>query len=156
MDGDGVDFHALVPATDLVAESLEYEFVAGDVKGRTSRLANLRTPIVRDFRPPRIPEVDGPSSWRSMEKLVFGLVLEDGEYAREVRLHYREADQNREFRLVKLPGGRSGVYEFTIDLQVLDAAYELIYYFELVDVLGGGSFYPDPFKEARYFICKLA
>jgi hypothetical protein len=69
-------------------------------------------------------------------------------------LHYREADQNRAFRTATLAGGRSGQYVFEVDPRHLDSAYDLIYYFEVVDVLGGGSFYPNPFKEARYYICR--
>jgi hypothetical protein len=80
--------------------------------------------------------------------------LENGEHAREVVLHYREADQNRNFRTERLAAGRSGEYVFDVDTLPLDDNYELIYYFEVVDVFGRGSFYPDPFTDARYRICK--
>jgi hypothetical protein len=68
----------------------------------------------------------------------------------------READQNVDFRLAALPGGYSGAYTFDINPRWLDPAYDLIWYFEVTDVLGGGSFYPDPFSEARYFVCAPA
>ena len=34
---------------------------------------------------------------REVASIVFRAALENGEHAREVRLHYREADQNRAF-----------------------------------------------------------
>ena len=153
MDGDGVAFHAAVPVADLGNGSLAYELVAKDMQGRTSRLSGLSAPVARGFRRPRITFVESPGVWSPSDELELRVALENGEFAREVRLHYREADQNRDFRLMKLRGGRSGDYEFRVATRYLDVGYDLIYYFELVDVLGGGSFHPDPFDEARYFIC---
>ena len=101
-----------------------------------------------------VTSASGPEVWTPTEKLALHLTLENGRYAREVRLHYREADQNRDFRYSTLACGRSGEYVFEIDPRHLDGAYDLLYYFEVVDVLGGGSFYPDPFRETRYFICR--
>ena len=153
MGGDGVAFHSAVPVADLGSDSLAYELVAEDMQGRTSHLSGLGAPVVRGFRRPRITQVDGPDVWSPSYELALRVALENGEHVSEVRLHYREADQNRDFRLMKLRGGRSGDYEFRVATRYLDAEYDLIYYFELVDVLGGGSFHPDPFDEARYFVC---
>lgn len=156
MDGDGVAFEAAVPLADVEGEVLKYELLAEDVQGRASCLSGLTVPVVRGFRPPFVVQVHGPDTWSPSGELVIRATLKNGACARQVRLHYREADQNREFRLAQVDGGRSGVYEFRLDARSLDVAYELIYYVEVVDVLGDGSFYPDPFKEARYVVCAPA
>ena len=109
---------------------------------------------MRAFQPPWVVGVSRQDRWSPSEELTLRLTVEAGAYLREVRLHYREADQNRDFRTTALVGGHSGEYVFQVDTRCLDDSYELIYYFEVVDVLGGGSFYPDPFREARYFVCR--
>jgi hypothetical protein len=75
-------------------------------------------------------------------------------FARELVLHYREADQNRNFRSASLVPSSSQNYTFKVDPRHLDANYEVIYYLEVRDRLGSGSFYPDPFSDARYRIIK--
>lgn len=47
-----------------------------------------------------------------------------------------------------------GQYGAEVDTELLDDNYELIYYVEVIDVMGKGSFYPDPFSDARYRICR--
>jgi hypothetical protein len=79
------------------------------------------------------------------------VTLENGEHVREIRLHYREADQNREFRLATLPGGAERS-TFQIDASDLDHAYELLAYFEIIDTFGRGFFHPDPLEQSRYYI----
>jgi hypothetical protein len=155
MDGDGAAFRAVMPAGELEGESFEYELIAEDDAGQVTRHA-FAAPIVRGFRPPRVVGAVVPNSWSSRHPLSVTISLEEGEFAREVRLHYREADQSRDFRLAALPGGRSGEYAFQIDTTYLDDAYELLVYVEVVDVLDGGTFSPDPFFESRYLIVKPA
>ena len=154
MAGDGAAFEAGIPAAALAGDVFEYEIIATDKAGRVARTRRFRAPIVRGFQTPGIMAASGPQTWSGTGKLAFRLSLEHGAFARNVILHYREADQNRSFRQVMLDGGRSGEYVFEVDTLPLDSDYELIYYFEVTDVLGHGSFYPDPFNTARYFICK--
>jgi hypothetical protein len=151
MQGDGAAFRATIPADCLQADQLVYELVAEGSRGLTGRRSACAG-IVRGFRAPVVTSTRGPEAWTPRECLSFRLALEHGPYAREVRLHYREADQNRSFRVASAEGGRSGEFVFEIDPRHLDDAYDLLYYFEVVDVLGGGSFYPDPFREKRYFV----
>ncbi len=151
MTGDGRAFHVTLP-DNLTGDTLHYGLRAMSAEGLET-IREYDVPLVRGFRPPRIVQSSGPERWSRGDGLVFRATLENGEYAREVRLHYREADQNHVFRIAAQPGGRAREYEFDVDLRYLDDAYELIYYWEVIDVLGGGSFYPDPWTEARYRIC---
>jgi len=97
-------------------------------------------------------EVTAPGRWQRGEMAVFHLTLENPEMAREIRVHYREADQNREFRLLSVSVSRSGDHQIALDTALLDDAYELLVFFEVIDVFGRGHFYPDPFDQARYFV----
>jgi hypothetical protein len=150
---DGVSFSATVPAVELSGDTLSYSLIAEGRSGVTET-RSFHVPIVRGFQKPRAVTSHGPATWSRAADLIFELTLENGESASEIRLHYREADQNAAFRTAVLDGGRSGLYEFVIAADLLDDAYELIYYFEIVDALGGGSFYPDPLREARYFVSR--
>ncbi|MGI5916017.1 MAG: hypothetical protein ACOX9A_06145 [Anaerolineae bacterium] len=153
MSGDGESFVAMLPA-DCPNSLLEYEFVARAPDARESRSVRYRVPMLKGYRPPEVVDASGPERWSPSDTLTFCLTLVGGEYAREVRLHYREADQNRPFRVASLPGGRSGDYVHEIDACHLDRAYELLYYWEVLDALGGGTFYPDPFSDVRYRIAR--
>ncbi len=154
MAGDGSAFRAAVPSADLGdGPGFEYSLLAEDEAGRRAERGPFRIPVVRDFRPPRVLEATVPESWRSGADLALTLTLEHGAWVREARLHYREADQNREFRLATIGGG-SDECGFLLDTSELDDAYELLAYFEVIDVFGRGFFYPDPLEQARYYVVK--
>jgi hypothetical protein len=111
---------------------------------------------VRGYREPAIVAAQGPEAWRPGEDLVVQARVANGEYASALRLHYREADQLREFHVAEHPAGRSGEHVLHAPTRFLDAGYDIIWYLELLDVLGGGTFYPDPFTDARYRVCRRA
>jgi len=153
MAGDSPAFRATIPSPDLTGDELAYEIAAEDDAGRTARRA-FRTRVVRGFLPPRITRADAPETWSPSRPFVVRALVENGKWAQSLRLYYREADQNRAFQVADLDGGRSGEYVWEVDPRHLDGAYDLIYYLEVVDVLGGGSFYPDPFTDRRCFVCR--
>lgn len=154
MHGDGAAFTATIPAAWLMGERLDYEIVAVDQAGHVSCTRRCVVPVAHSHHAPVISAASGPATWARGGKITFALTLANGEQTREVILHYREADQNRNFRTMNLTAARSGEYVCEVDTLPLDDNYELIYYFEVLDVLGRGSFYPDPFTDARYRICK--
>ena len=51
--------------------------------------------------------------------------------------------------------GREGEYIGIIPARELDSLYDMMYYFEVFSRAGDGTFYPDPFSQARYFIVKM-
>jgi hypothetical protein len=154
MAGDGTAFEGVIPAGALSGDTLEYALVAEDNQGSAAQREGITIPVVRGFKTPRIVRSSGPATWSPDQILTFEVELENDAYANEILLHYREADQNRSFRQASIPAGKSGKYTFELDPRHLDGNYELIYYFEVRDRLGSGSFYPDPFSEARYWIVK--
>jgi hypothetical protein len=153
MDGDGVGFRADVPQEEMIGDTLEYVFSAESEDGLVNQRSH-QAPIVHGFQSPHIESASGPAVWTPSRRLAFRFALARGEYARAVCLHYRVADQNAAFRTVVQAAGRSGGYELEVDPAGLDDAYELIYYFEVLDLMGGGSFFPDPFRDARYYVCR--
>jgi hypothetical protein len=153
MTGDGAAYRATVPACELTGETLRYSLVAEGPRG-VCETRSFNVPIVRGFKAPRVVDLGAPKTWSPAEPWSCRLTLENGKFASELRLHYRGADQNALFQSAVLAGGRSGEFEFAVPTRYLDGAYELIYYIEIIDVLGGGSFHPDPFSEARYYACR--
>ncbi len=154
--GDGVAFAGNLPQVVEPAGGsfVEYSLVARDAAGAESRLEGLRLALLEAGPAPTISGVRGPDTWRPGEPLLVAGTLSGGARCAGVRLHYREADQNRPFRVAELPGGRDGRYRWAVDTRLLDPAYDLIYYLEVLDMRGGGSFWPDPFTDARYRICR--
>lgn len=154
MSGDGSSFSAIIPADAVRGRRLDYEIIADDTAGNRVRTPRFVVPVAAGYTAPVINNASGPATWSRRKKLVFKAQVENDAYAREIVLHYREADQNRNFRQARLTAGQGGAYTVEIDPSPLDDNYELIYYFEATNVFGGGSFYPDPFSDARYRICK--
>jgi hypothetical protein len=154
MHGDGAAFNVTIPAADLSGKTLTYEIEAVSPSGQIGRFTSLEIPIVAGFKMPHITSSAGPTTWNPSNLLTFQVDLDHGEFAQELVLHYREADQNRNFRQATQHAGKSGNFEFVIDPRHLDGNYEIIYYFEVRDVFDKGSFYPDPFSDARYRIIK--
>lgn len=154
MTGDGTAFTGVIPAAALSGPQIEYTLTAEDNQTHSVRKEGLRSEVVRGFQAPRVVQARGPATWSPTQEMVFEVDLANGEFASELILHYREADQNRNFRSAALAAGESKTYVFKVDPRHLDGDYEVIYYFEVRDRLGSGSFYPDPFTDARYRIIK--
>ena len=154
MKGDGTVFQGIIPAAALTGQMLEYALRAEDNDDHVTLQEGLCVPVLHGFKTPRISKASGPSTWKPEQELIFQVSLENGEFARELVLHYREADQNRSFRTVSVAAGPAETYTFKVDPRHADGNYEMIYYFEVCDRLGSGSFYPDPFSDARYRIIK--
>ena len=105
MTGEGHSFQAVLPK-NLPGDTLRYTLVARSAEGLETR-REVEVPLVRGYQAPRIHHAAGPERWSRGDELIFRATLENGEYAHEVRLHYREADQNRAFRDGD-PAGRPG------------------------------------------------
>ena len=154
MARDGDAFQLRFPVPHLPPGTFDYEIHAVDSAGRESVTPSYRTALVDGFRKPRVRDVTLPDRWSTAEPFPVAVTVHDGEWAREVRIHYREADQEAPFRSAWLEAGRSGRYDFALDLSQFDPAYELISYVEVTDVFGSGSFAPAPLSDARYWITK--
>lgn len=75
---------------------------------------------------------------------------------KHARLHYRHVNQYHSFRVatMELVDATQGVYEATIPGCYHDAAWDLMYYLEIVDEAGNGTFYPNPQKETPYIVIR--
>jgi len=68
-----------------------------------------------------------------------------------VRLHYRPVNQLANFQsLDAAPAG-----QFTIPGKDIDARWDLMYYFEILNKDGTGWFAPDPLQETPYYVVKV-
>jgi len=152
MIGNGLVFDAAL-SLDGVVSPLDYEIVARSGDGHVMRRMES-VPILDGFQAPDATALSTSGIWSPSQPYTVAIELYHGEFAHCLRLYYREADQNKAWRMIEQPAGRSGSYRFEIDTADLDDAYELLTYVEVCDVLGGGSFAPDPFTDARYRIAK--
>lgn len=152
MVGENGRYQAHIPEKHLTGDTLEYYFVAECTGGYETDLSEepFRVRLVRNFRRPAIARISGPETWNARGKLRFSAEVRNGEFADTLILYYREADQNKDFRTASVPIKKSGTYTIEIDPTPLDPNYEIIYYFELTNRLGSGTFAPDPFSDARY------
>jgi hypothetical protein len=153
MNGSGPLFGATLRGVSPGLLGYQLSAVSGD--GRRSTSEAYEVPVVAGFVAPRLGRTVHARVWSPERPLVVRTSLESGQFARELRLHYREADQNRDFRVLSLPAGRSGTYGFEIETSLLDTAYDLLFYLEVVDVMGKGTFAPDPFSEARFWVSRI-
>ena len=159
LDGPAPSFRADVRPAEFDppgCDAIEYRLRARAADGREASAGPFRIPVVRDFTAPRIVSCAGPEHWSRSEPFAVTVELEHPHHARAVRLHVREADQNRVFRRVELQPQGSSRCELSVDTQLLDQSYDLIYYVELVDCCGGGSFWPAPLADRRYVVCGSA
>ena len=72
-----------------------------------------------------------------------------------VKLYYKKIVQKERIKTIWMKKDEKGVYVGTIPDSELSPLYDILYYFEVLDEFGNGSFYPDPFMEGRYFVIHL-
>lgn len=68
-----------------------------------------------------------------------------------VRLHYRSVNQLAQFKTIEAQPGS----QFTIPAADIDARWDLMYYFEILNKSGSGWFAPDPLRETPYHVVKV-
>ena len=87
--------------------------------------------------------------------MTLSLKVDDDLDLADVWLHYRTVDQNADFKVISMEKEDDKKYSGTIPASDFDPIFDEMYYFELVDKFGNGSFYPDPFTGGRYYVIKI-
>jgi hypothetical protein len=73
-----------------------------------------------------------------------------------VHLRYRSVNQYKDYRTLEMaPYGSIGNYRAVIPAEHISPAYDLMYFFEVMDEQGHGRIYPDFEKETPYVVVKL-
>jgi hypothetical protein len=153
---------ATIPGAELAADTLEYYIQAEDKDGNLSYFpeAGRQNPIslklADEFRAPEVVEHTRTISHSASGPLTLSLSVDDDSDMADVWLHYRTVDQNAEFRVKPMEKNGDGEYTAVIPASDFDPNFDEMYYFELVDKFGSGSFYPDAFTAGRYYVIKIA
>ncbi|MBA7686357.1 hypothetical protein ES703_94801 [subsurface metagenome] len=111
--------------------------------------------LADELKAAAIVEHEGVLLHKASEPLRLEVKLADDTHVAHVRLHYRTVDQNAEFKVVSMEKTGHRQYTGVIPAADLDPVFDEMYYFEVVDRLGNGSFHPDPFTGERYFVVKV-
>jgi hypothetical protein len=159
-----VDEHvcsATIPGAELAVHTLEYYIQAEDKDGNLSyfpeagRQSPISVKLADEFRAPEVVEHTRITSHSASGPLTLGLRVDDDSDMADVWLHYRAVDQNAEFRVKPMEKNGDGEYTAVIPASDFDPNFDEMYYFELVDRFGSGSFYPDAFTAGRYYVIKI-
>ncbi|HLJ93223.1 MAG TPA: hypothetical protein VKU02_08540, partial [Gemmataceae bacterium] len=74
-----------------------------------------------------------------------------------VRLRYRSVNQREDYRtLPMLPTGEKDAYRAVIPAEQVLPAWDLMYFFEVMDNRGNGQIYPHLNKETPYIVVRIA
>jgi len=100
------------------------------------------------MKPARRPSIQHapPSSVKAALPLT--LELQCSPAPRAVRLHYRPVNQLVPWKEIEAAPGQ----KFSIPAADIQDRWDLMYYFEVVDDMQFGWFYPDPLVEKPYFV----
>ena len=115
--------------------------------------AGQSTPPPVQLPPATRPKLahSAPPSVEEGKPLSVKLEISGDNNIQTVRLHYRPVNQLANFQsLDAAPGG-----QFTIPGKDIDAGWDLMYYFEILNKDGIGWFAPDPLQETPYYVVKV-
>lgn len=157
---DEVTYEATVPERDVTVGSIRYHLEAVDSVGRIVRL-----PAASHLQPDFSIDVTDDGSAPSVEHTPVdhhapGQPLEirarvtDQSGVDRVLLRHRPTRQTMEYATVVMQR-RGSDYVATIPGQAIDAAFDLLYYFEAIDTHGNGRFHPNPDVTQPYVVVKI-
>ena len=92
-----------------------------------------------------------PASAAAGAPLTLALQISGATKPKQVRLHYRAANQLVPFKVLEVAPGAA----FTIPGHDIQGQWDLMYYFEVIDDSGGGWFQPEPTRETPYYVVKV-
>ena len=152
---------AKIPGAELKCDEIQYFIKVEDVEGNVSSLPEegkknpFYTKLIGEYTDPRIIEHERILSHQSHKPLSLQVKVNNNPSVLDIKMHYRKVDQNEEFKTVSMKKDGEREYVGIIPVRELDSLYDMMYYFEVLDRSGNGTFYPDPFSQGRYFIVKM-
>ena len=118
------------------------------ISGRSQSPAPVWTEPKLNTQPAPAFSHTPPAQAQPGQPLRLRLVVHDASHVRLIRLHYRALDQNAGFRTIDAQPGET----FTIPANDVPSAFDLMYYFEILNDQGGGWFHPDPQRATPYYV----
>jgi hypothetical protein len=157
---ESISYQAAIPAA-AVQNGLTYFIEACDKRGRSStwpdggRLHPTPVLVTDDREPPQLHHTPIAQA-EPLKPLRVSARVTDASGVEWVRLRYRGLTQHQEYRTIRmLPSGKGDVFEATIPGDQITAPFDLMYFFEVMDMAGNGKIYPDLEKETPYVVVKV-
>jgi len=147
-------YRAVISAKD-VKDGLNYFIEAVDKTGRRARTKLISVTVTKDNKPPRFmhkPITDAVAT----KPLIVTAKVSDPSGVKWVRLRYRSVSQYQDYKnLDMVETKKKGQYRAVVPGEDIEARWDFMYLFEVMDTKGNGKIYPDLEKEAPYVIVKL-
>ena len=157
------EYRAVIPAAKIRGP-FQYFLEASDEKQRRTTwppgggAQPVSVTVTADDQPPLLHFVPVVNAETSRPLRIVADVA-DPSGVKWVHLRYRGLSQQQDFRtLPMLPTGKRGEgeqYEAIIPAGDIDAKFDLMYLFEVMDGAGNGKIYPDLDKETPYVVVRL-
>ena len=146
-------YHAAINGID-VKPGLNYLIEASDGSGR-ARTESISVVVTNDDKPPLLKHT--PITSAPAEKpLIVTAEVRDHSGVKWVRLRYRSVTQFQDYRTLEMvETDRKGEYRAVVPSEHVEAKWDFMYLFEVMDKKGNGKIYPDLEQEAPYVVVKL-
>jgi hypothetical protein len=147
-------YRAVIPTKD-VKDGLSYFIEAVDKTGRRVRTRLIKVTVTKDNKPPRLkhkPITNAPAA----KPLIVTADVDDPSGVKWVRLRYRSVTQYQDYKnLDMVETKKKGQYRAVVPGEDIEAKWDFMYLFEVMDNKGNGKIYPDLEKQAPYIVVKL-
>lgn len=147
-------YRAVIGGKDI-KEGLSYFIEAVDKTGRRAKTKQISVTVTNDNKPPRL--MHKPVTSALAEKpLTVTAEVSDPAGVKWVRLRYRSVSQYQDYKsLDMVETKKKGQYRAVVPGEDIEARWDFMYFFEVMDNKSNGKIYPDLEKEAPYVIVKL-
>jgi len=147
-------YRAVIGGKD-VKDGLSYFIEAVDKTGRRARTELISVTVTKDNKPPLLKHKPVTSA-QAGKPLTVTAEVSDPSGVKWVRLRYRSVSQYQDYKsLDMIETKNKGQYRAVVPGEDIEAKWDFMYFFEVMDNKGNGKIYPDLEKEAPYIIVKL-
>ena len=146
-------YHAVIKGKDVRA-GLSYLIEASDGGGQ-ARTESISVVVTNDNESPRIRH-NRVKNAAAGKPLMVTAEVRDTSGVKWVRLRYRSVTQFQDYKTLEMAEtGRKGEYRAVVPSEHVEAKWDFMYLFEVMDNKGNGKIYPDLEQEAPYVVVKL-
>jgi len=157
---DDFIYTATIPGEAVQEGEIHYFIEAADSIGqvvhvpRKSQEETFQVKVTSDRSPPDVVH-DPVREWDPGKPLEIKAKISDQSLIERVLLYYRPTRQAMEYSVATMEPKGEALYSTTIPGEAFTTEFDLIYYFEAIDVYGNGIFYPDQEKEDPHIVIKI-
>ena len=96
-----------------------------------------------------------PSISTDPENLEIKIKVKGEQEIKWVRLRHRPVNQTLDYDTIPMTKSGEDTFTATISKEAINPTFDFMYFFEIMDITGSGTMYPDFNKEAPYIIITL-